>query len=372
MKKTIVAILLVCLVLLSFAGCKKTDTPATSEAATAAATAAAATAAATENASAPAEESSQAPAAEEDYIKPAKAYTIGYVQGGADAYYQMQADAAKYTADKLGINMIFSNSEMKAEKELAAVENFIQQKVDAIVVFTASAETSQIGAQKANEAKIPFFIVGSEAAEGPGVVTSTIKGNFVTGGQMLGKYVAENLPGSKVAIVQGALGQGIAEPFTDGFTEALGDKGEVVLTAATDWSAAKSEEVVNAWMASYKEGDYDVIYAMNADVYLGTVKALESAGKLNNPIKIVTHNGREEDLDGVAQGKALATLANSPTYEAGIMLRIVVAALNGEEVPKIVETPFVMVTKDNLDEAFGWALESSWKGYVSGEYTTAE
>lgn len=368
MKKIIVVILLVCLVCMSFAGCKKVDTTSadTSEPSAAATQSVASDAEASPEGSAAASVSA---AAEEEYIQPAKAYTIGYVQGGSDAYYQNQADAAKYVADKLGVNMIFSNSEMRAEKELAAVENFIQQKVDAIVVFTASAETSQIGAQKANEAKIPFFIVGSEAAEGPGIVASTIKGNFVTGGQMLGKYVADNLPGSKVAIVQGALGQGIAEPFTDGFIEALGDKGEVVLTAATDWSAAKSEEVVNGWMASYKEGDYDVIYAMNADVYLGTVKALESAERLNNPIKVVTHNGRAEDLDGIAAGKCLATLANSPTYEAGIMLRIVVQALNGEEVPKVVETPFVMVTKDNIDEAFGWAIESGWNGYVSGEYT---
>ena len=47
-------------------------------------------------------------------------------------------------------------------------------------------------------------------------------------------------------------------------------------------------------------------------------------------------------------------------------------ALNGEEVPKVVETPFVMVTKDNLDEAFGWAIESSWKGYVYGSYTAVK
>ncbi len=369
MKKVLLVVLAICLVLVGFAACKKaevTETPASE-----------APAQTQEQAEAPAPETTEATAeepapAEEEYIMPAEDYEIGYVQGGSDAYYQMQADAAQFTCDKLGVTLNIINAEMKPEKELAAVETFIQQGVDAIVVFTASAETSQIGAQKANEANIPYFIVGSEAAEGPGVVTSTIKGNFVTGGAMLGKFVAENLPGSKCAIVEGALGQGIAEPFEEGFEGALDAGSSVVLKAPGDWNAEKSEEVVNGWMASYKDGDFDVIYAMNADIYIGTVKALESAGKLNNPIKVITHNGREEDLDGVAQGKALVTLANSPTYEAGIMLRIVISALNGEQIPKIVETPFVMVTKDNLDDAFGWAVESSWKGYVSGTYTAVE
>ncbi len=369
MKRTLLVVLAICLVLVGLAACKKADVsePAAGEA----------PAQTQEEAAEPADKTSEQAAkepasAEEEYIKPDKAYEIGYVQGGSDAYYQMQADAAQYTCNKLGVTLNIINAEMKPEKELAAVETFIQQGVDAIVVFTASAETSQIGAQKANEANIPYFIVGSEAAEGSGVVTSRFKGNFVTGGAMLGKFVAENLPGSKCAIVSGALGQGIAEPFEEGFEAALDPGSSVVLKAPGDWNAEKSEEVVNGWMASYKDGDFDVIYAMNADIYIGTVKALESAGKLNNPIKVVTHNGREEDLDGVAQGKALVTLANSPTYEAGIMLRIVVSALNGEEVPRIVETPFVMVTKDNLDEAFGWAVESSWKGYVSGTYTAVK
>ena len=360
MRKVLLVTLAICLVLVAFTACKKAESSESAAGTPAQAQASAGS------------EGSEAASAEsegEDYIKPAKAYEIGYVQGGSDAYYQMQADAAQYTCDKLGVTLNIINAEMNPEKELAAVETFIQQKVDAIVVFTASAETSQIGAQKANDAEIPYFIVGSEAAEGPGVVTATIKGNFVTGGAMLGKYIADNLPGSKIAIVEGALGQGIAEPFEEGFEGALDPDSKVVLKAPGDWSAEKSEDVVNGWMASYKDGDFDVIYAMNADIYIGTVKALESAGRLNNPIKVITHNGREEDLDGVAQGKAVATLANSPTYEAGIMLRIVISALNGEEVPKIVETPFVMVTKDNLDDAFGWAVESSWKGYVSGAYT---
>jgi hypothetical protein len=39
-----------------------------------------------------------------------------------------------------------------------------------------------------------------------------------------------------------------------------------------------------------------MVYAMNADIYLGVVR-LEDAGLLNNPIKVITHNGRPEDFE---------------------------------------------------------------------------
>ena len=104
-------------------------------------------------------------------------YKIGYIQHSSDAYYQMQADAAKKVVEYINQNepfkveMTFVSAEAQPEKELAHIEDFIAQKYDAIIDFTGAAETAQKGAQAANAAKIPFFVVGSTAADGPGKVT---------------------------------------------------------------------------------------------------------------------------------------------------------------------------------------------------------
>ena len=111
-------------------------------------------------------------------------YQVGYIQYSSDAYYQMQADAAELVVDYInenedfGVEMTFVISEGQPEKELAHIEDFIAQDYDAIIDFTIAAETAQRGAQLANEAGIPFFVVGSTAADGPGKVTSTVKGDF--------------------------------------------------------------------------------------------------------------------------------------------------------------------------------------------------
>jgi ribose transport system substrate-binding protein len=300
-------------------------------------------------------------------------HKIGYIQYSSDAYYQMQADAAKLVVDYIneneedfGVEMTFVTSEGKPEKELAHIEDFIAQDFDAIIDFTGAAETAQRGAQAANAAGIPFFVVGSTAAEGPGKVTSTIKGDFVKMGGMIGSYIAEHYPDSKVAIVEGTLGQGIVEYFEEGFEKNLGPNNEIVIKAPGDWNAEKSQNIMSDWLANYN-GEFDLVYAMNADIYLGVVRALEDAGKLNDPIKIITHNGRPEDFQGVMDGKAIATNANSPTYESGVLLKVVTTVLNGGTVPELVITPSTMVDKETPENLLGWEVDKGIKAYQEYE-----
>jgi ribose transport system substrate-binding protein len=295
-------------------------------------------------------------------------YKVGYIQYSSDAYYQNQADAAKKVVEYINANepfnveMTFVTSEGQPEKELAHIENFIAQKYDAIIDFTGAAETAQKGAQAANAANIPFFVVGSTAADGPGKVTSTIKGDFVKMGGMIGKYIADNYPDAKIAIVEGTLGQGIVEYFEEGFQKNLGPNNKIVRKQPGDWNAEKSQNIMSDWLANYN-GEFDMVYAMNADIFLGVARALEDAGKLNNPIKIITHNGRPEDFQGVMDGKAIATNSNSPTYESGVLLKVVSTVLNGGKVPELVITPSTMVDKKTPENLLGWELDKGVKAY---------
>ena len=291
-------------------------------------------------------------------------YEIGYIQASSDAYYQNQADAAQLVADYINesvdeysVEMTFVTSESNPELELSHIEDFIAQGIDAIIDFTFAAETAQRGAQLCNAANIQSIFLCIYNKRSTGVVTCTIKGNFVEMGAMIGKYLADHYPDAKIAIVEGVLGQGIVEFFEEGFEENLSPNNEIVIKAPSDWNAEKSQNIVSDWLATWEPGDFDMIYAMNADIYLGVVSALEDAGKLNDPIKIITHNGRPEDFEGVMEGKAVATLANSPTYEAGVLLKAVTNYLQGETVPELVITPFAIVDKDTPENLLGWELD---------------
>jgi ABC-type sugar transport system substrate-binding protein len=94
---------------------------------------------------------------------------------------------------------------------------------------------------------------------------------------------------------------------------------------------------------------------------------LEDAGLLNDPIKIITHNGRPEDFQGVMEGKAVATNANSPTYEAGVLMKVVTTHLKGGDVPKLVITPATMVDKETPENLLGWEMDKGVTAFKEWE-----
>ena len=56
-------------------------------------------------------------------------------------------------------------------------------------------------------------------------------------------------------------------------------------------------------------------------------------------------------------GKAIATNSNSPTYESGVLLKVVTNVLQGKSVPDLVITPSTMVDIDTPENLLGWELD---------------
>lgn len=91
-----------------------------------------------------------------------KKLTVGYFQAGPSICWQLSPEGCVAAGKLAKIDVNVLCSEGKPDKEPTNIEHFITKKVDAILVFTTNGETAQQGAKLANDAKIPFFLVGSE------------------------------------------------------------------------------------------------------------------------------------------------------------------------------------------------------------------
>ena len=286
-------------------------------------------------------------------------YTIGYSQAGPSIYYQRSAKGCKAAGKVAGAKVLVLNAENSAEKELEIVEDFITKKVDAIIVFTLNGASAQKEAQLANEAGIPFFVIGSAADPGPGKVTSTIKGNFVSAGRMIGEYIAKNHPNKKLALVEGSYGQNISELFTQGIEEKIAGAGiKILAKQPTDWTRMKALSVTQDFITAHP--DLQVLWVNWEEGCAGAVQALREAGKLDK-VAVVTHNGQKIGEEMLKKGEIEATNANSPTMEAAVAMKVVLDHLNGKKVPAEVETPTKMITQENIDQIYGWEKERSEK-----------
>lgn len=291
---------------------------------------------------------------------------LGYVQAGPEPYYQTSANGAIAAADKVGIKMTVLNSESNPSKEMSNVQDLIAMDVDGIIVFTTNSDSAQEEAKLANEAGIPFYVIGSAASEGEGKVTATIRPDFLELSGLVGTYVADNYPDAKIGVIQGALGQDISELFTQGFIDNLAPTNEILEQKSADWSRDTAMSITQDWMTAGVP--LDMIYVINEDMAAGVVQALKETNKLDQ-VKVVSTNGSPEGLIMIEAGELLATGNESPSMESAMGVKAALDVIFGKDVPSEVKPPIVLLTKDNLGEVISWGPESvdliDWGDYVN-------
>lgn len=86
---------------------------------------------------------------------------IGFVMPTLDrAYYQNVLEAAQTAADDAGVTLCSAGANYNADEELAAVQVFIEQGVEALALFPLENADTNAAISAANEAGIPIFLVG--------------------------------------------------------------------------------------------------------------------------------------------------------------------------------------------------------------------
>ena len=329
--KKLIALLLVLAMAFAMVACgaKEEAAPAATEAAPAA------TEAATE----------AAPAATE--AAPADGITIGYVIAGPDDYYNVSAEVVKLYGAKQGWEVITLNSEYTPEKEISNFEDLIAMGVDGIMCIAANSESVQTAANLAAEAGIPTVFVSSGPAEN---FDTLVTGNWTYSGLTHAKYLNENMPGAKVALVEGASGQGIANLIHEAFVATY--EGEIVAEHDCNWSREEAMTYTQDLIASGTE--VDVIFTYNDEMAAGAQQALEEAGYMPGEIWLCSNNGKPVGLDMLKNGWMLLDIEFAPTSEAYVGAMAMQALLEGKEVNQLIDNPAISLTPDNTEDALTW------------------
>lgn len=295
--------------------------------------------------------------------------TIGYIQTGPLDYYVRGADGAKAAAGELGVELKVLNSQLKPEQEIANIEDAVQQGVDGIVLFSVGKASEQAALAKARAADVPVAVLYGydEKLADQGVVF--VQSPAPATGQQAGEWIAKNVPSGEIAVIQGLLGRGDAEAYTDGFKKGLAGntKLEIVATPAADWDRAKAQNAMQDLLSAHP--DLEAVFVQNEDMALGAAAAIKAAGK-EKQVRLVSQNGSPAGLDAVKSGEIAATVAWSPAQESQMALARLVRSIRDDEPadPKVCNTPSLLVTADNVTDAVPWEpTEESTKQGLAAE-----
>ncbi len=277
--------------------------------------------------------------------KPQKKIVVGVsLLTKGHPFYRELESAMRSTAPALGIILRIQSAEMDLATQTAQVEDFIAQKVDAIVLCPVDSKSIVGAIRKANRAKIPVF-TADIAAQG-GDVVSHIASDNVAGGRLAGEYMVKLLGGKgTVAIVNHPVVASVQDRVK-GFKEAIA-KSEIKIVAdqAGDGVRDKSMSVAENLLQKYP--NLNGIFAINDSTALGVLAAVRQAKR--NEVVIVGYDGDPEARKEILAGSPLKADAVQYPREIGrVAIETVAKYLKGEEVPKTIPIKVGIIDQESL------------------------
>ena len=283
----------------------------------------------------------------------AKQITIGFSQIGAESEWRTaNTNDVKRAAKENGINLKFSDAQQKQENQIKAIRTFIAQKVDLIGFVPIVATGWDNILREAKRAKIPVLIMDRDlTVSDPSLYVAKIGTDMYTEGRKvfdwLDEYVTKNNikprnGGDKINIVilEGTVGASATTGRGNGFNDALKespnkDMYNILASQTGDFTRQKGQEVMESFLKSNRN-DIDVLFAMNDDMALGAIQAIEAAGLVPaKDIVIVSVDGVKGIFQAMIEGKSNATVECNP-LQGDLFFETAKKILNGEAVPKSV------------------------------------
>jgi len=284
----------------------------------------------------------------------AKKYVFGFSQVTVVEPWRVQfnKDMQKEAAKHPELELIITDGQDKTEKQVADVENLIQQGVDVLIISPKESAGLTGVTLKAIDAKIPVIVLDRNVNTDK--YTQFIGGDNVAIGRAAGEYAVKLLGGAgnaKGNIVElwGGMGTQPAHDRHDGFAEFTGKESGIkslLQPIDTDWKQPKGYEVMSTALKSFDK--IDLVYGHNDPVAYGAFLACKDAGR-EKEIKFLGIDALpNEGVTWVCKGELTATFLYATPGAEGVRqgLKIV----KGEQVDKKIVLPTMAIDKSNCEQ----------------------
>jgi len=256
-----------------------------------------------------------------------------------DFYKDLEA-SLREGAKERGLRLIVQSAENDPVRQMSQLENFITQKVDALVVCPVNSSGIGGSIRQANQADIPVFTADIRATGGK--VTSHIASDNVEGGRLAAQRMAELLSGKGDVIVLDHPEVASVQERVDGFVEELSKHPDIRIIDRPAAGGLRDKAYAMAETMLLANPDLAGIFAINDDTALGALRAVGDAD-----LVIVGYDGTPEACDAIRRGTALkADVVQSPGLIGTRTIGAVADHLAGQPVE-----PMISVEVGIVDQA---------------------
>jgi inositol transport system substrate-binding protein len=249
-----------------------------------------------------------------------------------------------------GVQLQFEDARADVVKQLSQVENFISQKVDAIIVNPVDTASTKNIINAATKAGIPLVFVNRrpDQKDLPKDVVA-VTSDDVEAGKLQMQYIAEKLGGKgKIVILLGDLANNSTTNRTKGVKEVLTKYPDIKIEQEQTgiWLRDKGMTLVNDWLTQGRE--FNAVLANNDEMAIGASMALKSAGKEKGSVLIAGVDGTPDGLNAITKGDMAASAFQDAKGQAVGSVEAARKMARKEPVEQNVIIPFQLITPENV------------------------
>ncbi len=258
-------------------------------------------------------------------------------------------DAGKDLGIKVTVQAPTSTEEGAGnEEQTQLIEQAIANKAAAVCIAPTDSNGIIPAVKKLKEAGIPVVASNTKIAE-DGLANCFVGLENYTQGYNVAKKLCEGLGGKgKMFIIEGTAGAQTSIDRVEGATAAIKEYPdiEVVAQQSASYKRATAMDVVQNLLQT--NPDVNAIYCCNDEMALGTVEAVDAAGKTGQ-ILIGGADGNADALQAILDGKMFATAEANAHDQAYYSVVAAVDVLKGQAAEdKLIDSP--IIDKDNVKE----------------------
>lgn len=285
----------------------------------------------------------------------AQAEKIGVSIANSNPWLTLVRNGMKTQADKMkGVDLLVEDAQDDISRQLSQIQNFIAQKVDAIIVVTVDSQATPKMTKLATDAGIPLVYVNhppGDAKLPPKV--SFVGSNEVDSGTMQTQEVCRLLGGKgDIYVMIGDLSNESALQRTRDIKDVIAKapcKGmKIIDERAATWSRTQAADLMNNWLSSGRK--FDAVIANNDEMAIGAIQSLKAAGKMKKDTIVAGVDATRDALSSMKAGELKVTVFQDAMGQGGGGVTTAVKLARGEKVPANIWIPFELVTPSNVDK----------------------
>jgi ribose transport system substrate-binding protein len=282
----------------------------------------------------------------------AAAETIALVQINQQAlFFTQMNEGAQAKAAELGVELVIFNANNDPAAQNNAIETYIAQGVDGLVVVAIDVNGIMPAVEQAAEAGIPVVAVDAILPDGPQVAQVGV--DNAAAGAMIGEHfldhVEKEMGGEAKLGIVGALNSFIQNVRQEGFESVVADAPGITMAGVVDGRNVQDNAMSAAENLMTANPDLSAIYATGEPALLGAVAAVESQGRQDS-VAVVGWDLTAAAIKGIDEGYVVGVVQQDPAGMGAAAVEAAHRAIAGETVEAEIAVPVTIVTADNVDD----------------------